>query len=58
MRKRSANTDLGIVAVYWFARLTDALESGDTLMADAARDRLLGLGFEVRPRRTRARRRA
>lgn len=56
MGVRTKTFDSVTLATYWFARLADSLESGDALMADAARDKLRVMGFDVRPigRRRRA----
>lgn len=58
MKIRLSMQDRGIQASYWMLKLADALDCGDSLMADAAHDRLLALGFEVAPVRTRRRRRS
>jgi hypothetical protein len=47
MRTRNPD-DIMIRATYWFARLADALEAGDAIMAASAREHLRRLGYDVR----------
>lgn len=58
MKPRAIADIPSVRAIYWFARFSEAVESGDSLLADAARDQLRDLGFEVasvRPSRRRRR---
>lgn len=57
MKTRRSQLDRGIQASYWMLKLADAVEAGDSLMAEAARAQLLAIGFEVSPVRPRRRRR-
>jgi hypothetical protein len=54
-RRSRKQHDRVALCLYWTARLLEAADDGDGLMAATARDQLLELGLDVRPARTRRR---